>query len=281
MSSASSCGEFSRSGAVLLKRAEQIRGDTEGALRIAARQVDLQLHQLRRQIIRIISFEIAGKRAGLIHVSEVVIRLGHEVQTGARVWLLAQNFFQILDGRFNRFGLLLLHLHPRAQQKRLPIVLVFLQHFVDLVRSALRVALVGQKDFSQAITALEKVRRLRQYVLVDPDRIVYAIDRRIEVRQDHLAFRFVLIESGECFEFVLGFVELAVDEIETREHKTRVAIGWTNFNRLAVTLLRLPPTRFCWTRNLPYSEWASAELALIEIAFLYSSSALLFSLVTM
>ena len=81
----------------------------------------MHLHQFRRQIVGIVSFEIAGKHATLIDLAQPKIRFSHKEKSRARVRLLAKNFLQIFDRKFQIAGFSNLHFNARAQNDRLPI----------------------------------------------------------------------------------------------------------------------------------------------------------------
>ena len=93
---------------------------------------DLYLHQLCRQVIGIIAFQVSGKRTGLIDVAKIEVCLGHEVEAGARIRFLHQHLFQILDRSLQVGGLSRLRANACAQQQRLPVMLILLQNFIGL-----------------------------------------------------------------------------------------------------------------------------------------------------
>src|SRR5215213_7822565 len=84
-------------GSGFIQTGQQVRRLQDGAFVVTARESDLKLHQLRRQVVGVILFKLGSEGPSLVLEAEVEVRLGQEIQGRARIWFLFQNFFQILD----------------------------------------------------------------------------------------------------------------------------------------------------------------------------------------
>ena len=62
---------------------EQLRRALHRALCVATREIELHLHQFAGQIVRIVTFQVAGENARLIDCAGAKIRFGHKEQSGA------------------------------------------------------------------------------------------------------------------------------------------------------------------------------------------------------
>ena len=70
-------------GRCLRNSIEQLRRALKHTLGIAAREIDLHLHQFAGQIVRIVAFQVAGKNARLIDRAGAEIRFRHKEQSRA------------------------------------------------------------------------------------------------------------------------------------------------------------------------------------------------------
>ena len=113
----------------------------------------MRLHQFSRQVIGIVTIEIAGKCARLIDLALAKRGFSHEEQAGARVGFLSQNFFQIFDRNTDVIGIAALHFNARAQGERLSIVRIIFQNAFNFVPGSGEIA-AHQGDLGEPVMTL-------------------------------------------------------------------------------------------------------------------------------